>query len=307
MKSLENLRKLGMGLKQMAYGYVAHPMTRHAPLRIALNMVGWQLRSRLARGNHHVRWISGTSLLVHSGMTGATGNIYYGLAEFHDMAFVLHLLRPRDLFVDIGANVGAYSVLAGGVCGADVIAIEPIPATAEKLNANIILNDLRAQVEVIEACIGDSEGSVRMTCDLDTTNRVISPAEAPAKSQVEVPMRRLDLALQGRLPVFIKIDTEGFEGSVLRGSQEVLRSPGLLGVSVEGNGSNAYPGLEGKTIPDWMGQFGFTLVSYDGSSRVLSTDPSSYPMHNLLFVRNLEECKQRVASAKSVEILGIPV
>jgi hypothetical protein len=43
-------------------------------------------------------------------MTGATGNVYYGLHEFQDMAFVTHYLREGYLFADIGANIGSYSV-----------------------------------------------------------------------------------------------------------------------------------------------------------------------------------------------------
>ena len=49
-------------------------------------------------------WIEGSKLAARNGMTGATGNIYCGLHEFVDMAFLLHLLRPSDLFVDVGAG-----------------------------------------------------------------------------------------------------------------------------------------------------------------------------------------------------------
>ena len=45
------------------------------------------------------------------------------------MALVLHVLRPDDVFVDIGANVGSYTILGGGAAGADCISIEPIPST----------------------------------------------------------------------------------------------------------------------------------------------------------------------------------
>jgi hypothetical protein len=41
-----------------------------------------------------------------------SGNIYAGLHEFGDMAFVLHFLRAGDLFADVGANIGSYTVLA---------------------------------------------------------------------------------------------------------------------------------------------------------------------------------------------------
>lgn len=54
-------------------------------------------------------------------MTGATGNIYVGLHEFEDMAFLLHVLRRTDLFVDVGANIGSYTILAGGAAGAKLL------------------------------------------------------------------------------------------------------------------------------------------------------------------------------------------
>ncbi len=59
-------------------------------------------------------------------MTGATGNIYAGLHEFDDMAFFLHLLRPEDMFADVGSNIGSYTILASGVVGAKSVAFEPV-------------------------------------------------------------------------------------------------------------------------------------------------------------------------------------
>jgi len=240
-------------------------------------------------------------------MTGATGNVYYGLAEYHDMAFALHLLRPEDLFVDVGANVGAYSVLASGVCGSRVVALEPIQAAAKQLRANLALNGLHPRVEVIEACIGDREATVRMTCGFDTTNRVVSGGELAESANVEVPMKTLDQILEAKCPVLIKIDTEGHEGNVLLGSQRVLQAPSLLAVSVEGDGSKSYPSLDGLTIAGWMKKFGFDPVSYNGSSRTLSTNPVAVRMNNLLFARNIEECRHRLATARSVQVLGVQV
>lgn len=54
----------------------------------------------------------------------------------------LHFLRPGDLFLDIGANVGTYTVLASGVCGGKIMAFEPDPRTLRHLQRNIELNQL---------------------------------------------------------------------------------------------------------------------------------------------------------------------
>ena len=58
------------------------------------------------------------------------------LCQGAQVPLVLHLLRPGDLFLDLGSNVGSYTVLAGAVAGADVIAVEPVPVTLAVLRDN---------------------------------------------------------------------------------------------------------------------------------------------------------------------------
>ena len=55
---------------------------------------------------------------------GATGNLYVGLHEFEEMAFLLHFLRRGDLFADVDANVGSYTILAAVAVGTEAIAFE---------------------------------------------------------------------------------------------------------------------------------------------------------------------------------------
>jgi hypothetical protein len=95
---------------------VQHPLSSKRPAAARLRYIRWQIESRL-RPEVEFTWIEGSKLVVRNGMTGATGNIHCGLHEFADMVFLLHLLRPGDLFVDVGANIGSYSVLASAVCG----------------------------------------------------------------------------------------------------------------------------------------------------------------------------------------------
>src|SRR5436305_706072 len=91
--------------------FTSHPLTRHAPLKAWLRFFSWQIRSRVKK-EILFEWVGGQQLAVRRGMTGATGNIYVGLHEFVDMLFTLHFLRQEDLFLDIGSNIGSYTVLA---------------------------------------------------------------------------------------------------------------------------------------------------------------------------------------------------
>ena len=84
------------------YKFIAnHPLTKDHKLSTMLRWLKWQVGSRLVPGSVAIPFVNETHLLAKPGMTGATGNIYCGLHEFEDMGFVLHFLRPGDLFVDM--------------------------------------------------------------------------------------------------------------------------------------------------------------------------------------------------------------
>lgn len=89
-----------------------HPLNRGARLAAIGRVLRWQIASRLMPGPIALPFVNGTYLFATRGMTGATGNWYCGLHEYEDMSFVMHSLRSGDLFVDVGANIGSYSILA---------------------------------------------------------------------------------------------------------------------------------------------------------------------------------------------------
>lgn len=91
-----------------------HPLNRSARFAALGRVIRWQIASRLVPGPIALPFVKDTYLFATRGMTGATGNWYCGLHEYEDMSFVLHTLKPGDLFVDVGANIGSYSVLAAG-------------------------------------------------------------------------------------------------------------------------------------------------------------------------------------------------
>src|SRR3954470_19452558 len=116
-----------MKLLQVARRIFSHPLNRGKRTSAFMRLVRWQLAARiLPEAQFSLPYVNGSRLLITRGATGATGNFYCGLDEQDEMGFVLHVLRPGDVFVDVGANVGSYTVLAA-LLGARVVAVEPIP------------------------------------------------------------------------------------------------------------------------------------------------------------------------------------
>ena len=93
-----------------------------------------------------------------------------------------------DLFADIGANAGSYSVLAAGITGAAVVAVEPAPDAFARLQANIVLNDLNHLVQLHCCAVGSETGTVKFSTSQDTTNHVIDSDILSMKPYVEVKM-----------------------------------------------------------------------------------------------------------------------
>ena len=271
---------------------LGHPLAGRRPLRAASRLLAWQVQSRISPGVHREPWIGDSVLMVRRGMVGATGNLYLGLHEFADMALVLHPLRPDYLFIDIGANVGTYTVLAAKVRGARCISFEPDPDTAANLRANLAANAIEDRVALHEAALGAEHGEIAFTIGLDTVNRVAQQGEA----QRMVPVRRLDDVLADAEPVMLKVDVEGHEDAVFAGADAVLARPSLLAVETESGG------------PETIARFarhGFERRYYDPFTRRLNTEPSRWHDNNSLYVRDLNAVNDRLASAPRVRALGI--
>jgi FkbM family methyltransferase len=284
---------------------LSHPLNRGRGAQAIRRYLSWQFGSRLVPGPVAVPFAGQTRLLVAPGMTGATGNIYCGLHEFHDMAFVLHVLRPTDLFVDIGANVGTYSILAAGVASARCVSFEPHPGTFQHLLDNIRLNGIGDRVFPKNMAIGSGRSRLRFTANLDTVNHIVSSSER-SNSTIEVEVDSLDSVLSEHdCPTVLKIDVEGFESEVIAGARTTLSSPSLLAVIMELNGSGARYGYTDEDLHCSMKDRGFEAASYEPFARRLVGRARGLPAEgNVLYVRDRAEVMARIESAPRFEILG---
>lgn len=285
-------------LRSLARTFAEHPLTRSDPLRAWARFASWQIRSRLG-GEIVMPWIGGQRLAVRRGMTGATGNLYLGLYEFMSMGLVLHFLRPGDLFLDAGANVGTYSVLASGVCGARSLAIEADADTSRDLARNISINDLSKLVETHVVALGPSDGEAYFTIGRGPENQVVSKAGEGVRV---VPQKTLDTLVGSAAPAMLKLDVEGYEEQVLIGASRVLRGPDLKVILLEG--SSPY-------VLELMAAHAFTRAFYDPFTRLLQRTPNElsfsngrWTLSNEFFVRDWDFVEQRLATAKPVAVLG---
>lgn len=285
---------------------VDHPLNRTKKLTALMRFARWQIGSRLVPGDVIYHWVSGSKVVSRPGETGITGNIYCGLHEFADMAFLLHVLRGEDLFVDVGANVGSYTVLACSVVGAKGYCFEPVPSTYERLLTNIRLNDMSDRVVSRNIALGNSYGKINFSSDENCMNHIVADNEV-SKGQVSVHISKLDEEIK-EVPFLIKIDVEGYETPVLEGAQKTLEKEGVCCVIVELNGSGNRYGFDESKILAKMKSFGFSPYSYEPFERkLINLNGKNSSEGNTLFIKNLDLVLERLKAAPKLEINGISI
>jgi FkbM family methyltransferase len=180
-----------------------------------------------------------------------------GAFERAETEFAIDQARPGTVAIDVGANVGMFTVplaLAVGPSGR-VLTVEPSPDNVARLRSNLELNALE-NVVVEPIAVGDEAGE--LVVQLASDPGFHSTAEISESRSLDecltVRAETLDeVWLRAHAPAvsFIKIDTEGNEDAVLRGAEQILRAcqPALL--------------LEAKShervqeLDSWLGRFGY--------------------------------------------------
>ncbi|MDQ3639892.1 MAG: FkbM family methyltransferase [Actinomycetota bacterium] len=165
-------------------------------------------------------------------------------------------LRPGSVFVDVGANIGVYTLWAAE-SGAHVIAIEPDRDAFSCLQENLSLNNY--DVTPLPLALSDRPGELRLTRARDSSLNHLVFGDGPASTQT-VAVDTLDNVLGERTADGVKIDVEGSERLVLEGSQRCLGDHRIRMLQVEWNEMSQRMLAEDRSpIADLLRDHGYDL------------------------------------------------
>ena len=171
---------------------------------------------------------AGAGLLIQTGQS----NPAYGIGSNEQpvqMAVKKHL-NPGDVFYDIGANVGFFTIIAARCVGQNgrVIAFEPVPENVALIRKNIRLNN-SDNVEVIQKAVSSVSGEGELLLSHYSGGSVLSEIDSPPpdlKDSISIDIVSIDeLVRNGDIPAptLVKIDVEGAEHDVLLGMRETIQ------------------------------------------------------------------------------------
>jgi FkbM family methyltransferase len=238
-----------------------HPANEAQRARAILRAAGFQTRARVLHRRTLARLGYRSRIWADLHRTAASKVVYANPPDHPEMLAWQLVLRPGDLFVDVGANIGSYAIWAGEL-GAEVIALEPADDTFALLAENVALNGY--PVRLIQAAAGATCGFARLTSGLDCVNRL------DPRGAVETAMVTIDSIIADRTVAGMKIDVEGFEIEVLRGCERALSEQRLRLIQLEWNRtSRRAVGTDRQPVSDLLAKHGYSLCRPDRSGTLL--------------------------------------
>ena len=158
--------------------------------------------------------------------------------EPHISSHLKEMVRPGMVFVDIGANIGFYSMLAASK-GAEVEAFEPHGRNIWFLKKNAEINKFNINIHPV--ALADSE-RLFLYAPIGGNGQIAELTDSvPAEDHQILQARSLDCVLGQKIPSIVKIDVEGAEGIVMRGAQRSLDAKPVVFSEFSAAAMNAGP------------------------------------------------------------------
>ena len=194
---------------------------------------------------------------------------------------ISHILRPDDVFVDGGANIGLYTVLGAQRVGSagKIIAVEMIPETYERLHAHVVANDL-SNVQMHQRALSsqsDMMVEAQVIPQMHGQASIATPMRDAGTATMTVETITLDALLAAESHIrLMKLDLEGAELDALAGANEVLGKTDMIILECWQAHDDAYQ----RRLSDVLDDAGFDARPLDGRNLLAIRQGVEYASHD---------------------------
>lgn len=218
--------------------------------------------------------------------------ILRGDFERNELAFFEQNLKKGNIFIDIGANVGLFSLLASEK-GCQVYSFEPTPKTFDRLNENVDLNNY-TNIQTFNIALSNTKGETSMNVaenGMDAWNNLSTEANEDGFIKVKIKTDTLDNFIQSHFPEFnqeiiIKMDVEGWEKFVITGGKKSLKNGKFL-LMIEFNDENFLKNdYSGQEIISMMSELDYSFFEWKNDRLVPHVNRDKYEYTNLIAIKN---------------------
>jgi len=234
-----------------------------------------------------------------------SGLVYFGEFERDELGFLSWYLRPGDIFLDAGANIGLYTLVAASKVGESgrVFSFEPSSTTYQRLENNVRLNSL-TNVSCYKLALSDNKAELCLNVSLDgydAWNSLRKPLGGNSFTTETVTCITLDEFVNENLLTghiaMIKVDVEGWEAPLIVGGWQTLSRSDAPLLQLEFNQSPK----EGTNplnlrVSQLLHELGYQLFTFEAKARQFSPFDVRLIRHqtNVIAAKDVSQAKSRL-------------
>jgi FkbM family methyltransferase len=176
-------------------------------------------------------------IIINNFLIRDDGDYFNTICMVHEpktFKFIMKQIKNCKVFVDVGANIGGYSIRAAKYC--KVYAIEPLPRNYKILKINEKLNNVK--INSFNIAAGNKNGKVKLYYEPGAWG--LPSLKHIQKEFIEVEMKPLDEIINEESIDLIKIDVEGAEDLVLEGARDCLKRTKMVIIEISESFPKAY-------------------------------------------------------------------
>lgn len=275
-----------------------------------MNFFTWNIaRLLISKKEIIIPWIKNSKFIIGVNEIQLRLNVYWGMVEFNDMSFLINCLQKKDIFIDCGANVGIYTILASKVIGAKSISFEPHPKTAERFLDQISINRINHLVTLIQKAVGSVPGKINFLNFSDTRsvlNKICTNADKKDNETIEVDITTLDQEIKNEniedKNYIIKIDVEGYELDVIKGGKNLLQNERLIGIIVENNNMSEEYGISREQIHEKLLSHNLFPITYNPFTKRIAKKENIMQTLNTIYIKDFEKVQKICLMSKKFKV-----
>jgi len=214
--------------------------------------------------------------------------IYMGIPEYEGVNYILKNLNADDIFIDVGACIGDYSLFASSVIThGHIYAFEPYYKSVALFEENIRLNGIK-NISIFKGVASDKNGYERLNVEKEVEINHITHNKNDSNT-VKVPSITLDTYIENNHITevsILKIDVEGAEMKVLHGAEKNIKRKTIKKILIELNNNNQFFGTSNKDIAQWLEDKGYRLyiLNENKAMKIKKVDISNDQILNILAI-----------------------
>ncbi|MDF5711737.1 MAG: FkbM family methyltransferase [Nostoc sp. S4] len=276
-----------------------HPNTKNQQIFSVLKYLGWKLYKSLTNHYLDIQILPNVKVRCFPESHSSDCIIHCGLYDYNEMKFLLRYLRDGDSFIDIGANIGIYTLLAASkLSSGSIYSFEVLPKNYARLLENLRLNQLK-QVKTYAIAVSDRVGTTALNiAEGDSMPFITATA---TNNTITVPTDTLDNLLDNQsLPslTLAKMDIEGAELLAFKGGTLLLKQQCPHVWILEINNTVENLGHSQQDVVDFLENYGYGLYHYDAdTNQIISINLKTKTGLNILAIADnyLDFVRERLA------------